>query len=162
MSLRVLLILYSFSPDTISSVAWEILALFFTHTHTVRHRDGMPQMHKQVTSFQLLFQPASEGRGPVSHFCGRGGAEPRRFSHGPLPCLAFYSFSLPRLFSSCYYSSLYSLLLPLKCPVTSVQTEVELSSYLSLFPVAIERHWLKSVITVLNSIHPCLSLTTVM
>lgn len=47
---------------------------------------------------------------------------------------------------------LYSLILPLKCLVTSVQIKVEFRPCWTLFPIVVVCYWLKSVLSILSSI----------
>ena len=53
----------------------------------------------------------------------------------------------------------FSLIFPLKSLVTSVQTEVGVSSHWTLFPVIIIYYWLKYVLTTLTRVWLCLSLS---
>ena len=53
----------------------------------------------------------------------------------------------------------YSLILPLKCPGTSVHIKVGFSSCWTRFPIALVYCWLKSVLTILTSVRLRLSLT---
>ena len=53
----------------------------------------------------------------------------------------------------------YSLILPVKCPGTSVHIKVGFSSCWTRFPIALVYCWLKSVLTILTSVWLRLSLT---
>lgn len=61
-----------------------------------------------------------------------------------------YDVSFPRL-----YWAPHCLMLPLKCPVTPAQTEVQLISPLTPFPIAVVHYWLRLALTTLTVVWLC-------
>jgi hypothetical protein len=101
----------------------------------------------------LTFQPLGEDRSLTS--ISTSITNPDGFTWTNPPSWFLYFFH-----SSITAQSLpppYSLILSLKCSVTSIQIELEFSSCWMLFRIAIVYYWLKPNLTNLTSAYPALT-----